>query len=466
MLKVWPLGEWRPDLAPSGTLTIARNMLPLANGYASVGAFSPLTSTLGDSCTGGGSFTDSTGASTTLLTTTSDIRKYGAGAWASIHSVVSSRRYRFAQFGDNVAYANGGTTGVYDLKAGTFSTPTNAPSFIDVARVRDFVMGITTANEARWSQFNDSSNYTTGVNQADTQPLLGGQGVAIVGGEYGIILRENGIDRVTYVGSANDIIFQFDEISAEYGCMSQGSVANSGRLIFFLSERGFALCDGESVTPIGDEKFNRWFFEAFSREDIQDKLQAAIDPRLNVVMWGMPGRPGTILAYNWELKRAATMSFGFDALLSGKTSNTSLDDLDATYGNLDAISLSLDDPSFAGGNPMVLLVDDNHIVGTFGNEALEATLKLSNIEPTPGRRSRIRTLRPITDATSATATVNARMRAGDTEGVVSASTMRSNGKMPVRANGRYNDITMTIPAGEAWSYIQGVEVEFEPGDNR
>jgi hypothetical protein len=44
--------------------------------------------------------------------------------------------------------------------------------------------------------------------------------------------------------------------------------------------------------------------------------------------------------------------------------------------------------------------------------------------------------------------------------------MRSNGKMPVRSNGRYNNVSLTIPAGEAWTYVKGVEVEFEAGDGR
>jgi hypothetical protein len=58
------------------------------------------------------------------------------------------------------------------------------------------------------------------------------------------------------------------------------------------------------------------------------------------------------------------------------------------------------------------------------------------------------------------------MRRGDGENVISTGTMRTNGKMPVRSNGRYNDITMIIPAGELWTDIQGVECEFEPGDGR
>jgi hypothetical protein len=72
----------------------------------------------------------------------------------------------------------------------------------------------------------------------------------------------------------------------------------------------------------------------------------------------------------------------------------------------------------------------------------------------------------VTDAVSATATISSKMRAGDGENVVSCATMRGNGKMPVRANGRYLDVAVAIPAGETWNYLQGCEYEFEPGDGR
>jgi hypothetical protein len=465
MLKAFPFGEWLPDIAPAGTVTMAVNVRPIANGYAPVPSFQAVTDDLGAAFTGGGAFIGSDGNSTLLSATAAKLRKYSAG-WADIAAISATKRWRFAQFGDNITFANGGTVGVYDLIAGTVSTPTDAPAAIDVFRVRDFVMVLTTANEAQWCQFNNVSVWTGGTNQADTQPILGGQAVAGVGGEYGLILRNNGIDRVTYVGSENDIIFQFDEISAEVGCMAQGSVANVGKLNFFISERGFMMCDGESVVPIAEEKFNRWFFSTYSREQIAD-VWSGIDPRYNVVMWAMPGSPGKLILYNWVLKRGAVVETDVAALFTGFTSNISLEGLDTLYpSGLDSIPLSLDDASFAGGNPLLLVVNGANVLGTFNGPNLEATVRIGNVEPTPGRRSRIRTLRPVSDATNATATINARMRAGDAEGVVSASTMRSNGKMPIRSNGRYNDVTLTIPAGEAWSYVQGVEVEFEAGDNR
>jgi hypothetical protein len=322
-------------------------------------------------------------------------------------------------------------------------------------------------DRAAWSEFNDALGWTFGTNQSDDQPLLGGgKGVGGVGGEYGLIFQQNEVKRITYVGSTDDIIFQFDQISAEVGCMARGSICNVGRLVFFLSERGFMMCDGTEVVPIADEMFNRWFFETYSRAEIAN-MTSAVDPRRSVVMWGMPGAPGKIIAYNWVLKRATVIETDLLGIFTGFTTNTSLEDLDALYPEgLDSMDVSLDDPIFAGGSPLLMVVNQASELGTLNGENLAATVGVENIELTPGRRSRLRAIRPVTDATTATATVDSRMRAGDSESIRSAGSMRPSGKMPMRSNGRYMNTLITIPEGENWSYIQGAEFEFEPGDNR
>jgi hypothetical protein len=58
------------------------------------------------------------------------------------------------------------------------------------------------------------------------------------------------------------------------------------------------------------------------------------------------------------------------------------------------------------------------------------------------------------------------MRSGDTGTEASTGSMRTNGNLPVRANGRFFDSTLTIPSGAAWTYLQGCEYEFESGDAR
>jgi hypothetical protein len=466
VLKTLKFGELTPDLAStSDHLTVAKNCRAVANGYGPMPAFSGVTTALGAAFVGGGSFIASDASSTMLGATAAKLRKF-SGSWSDVISVVTTSRWYFAQFGDNIIYANGAQLGKYILTAGTAAviatSPTNA---IDVATVKDFVMCLTADSQAVWSAFNDSTGWTSGTDQSDYQPLLdGGTGVRIVGGEYGIILQKSAIRRATYTGQAGTI-FQFDVISPEIGCMAAGSVSNVGRLIFFLSERGFELCDGQDVVPISDNKLNAWFFETYSRQDIAN-IWSAIDPRRNEVWWVMPGTPGTALIYNWVLKRWTTAEADMAAVISGRTSNTSLDALDAIYGDLDSITVSLDDPILAGGNPLLLLANSSNVLGAMSGANLAATFQVKNIELAPGKRSRLRGIRPVTDATTATAIVDARMRAGDSEDLNTAATMRTNGKMPIRANGRYHGLTLTIPASAAWTYVQGCEFEFEAGDGR
>lgn len=464
MLKAYALGEWAPDLA-NNVLTEAVNVRTIANGYAPVKAFQAVTAALAAGFNGGGAFIASDRTSTLIAATGANVYKYTGSAWSGITALTSTQVDRFAQFGDNVLIATGSSNVLksYGLITAAITTPTAAPNLIDVAQVRDFVMGITTDNAYQWCQFNNSAVWTTGTNQADKQPILSSSGVRIIGGEYALGLKKQGIDRLTYVGGS--IVFQIDSISSEVGCMAAGSVANVGRLVFFLSERGFMMCDGAEVEPIGDEKFNRWFFATYSRADIA-RIWAAVDPRNSCVLWGMPGTPGKILVYNWVLKRASVIEIDITGMFTGYTSGISLDALDAVYGNLDSVTVSLDDPSLQGGSPILLIASAANALGALTGSALQANLTLKNIEPTPGRRSRIREARLITDANTASATVDARMRAGDAEGIRSTSTMRSNGKLPIRSNGRFNTLRVTIPAATAWTYIQGCELEFEAGDGR
>jgi hypothetical protein len=438
----------------------------IANGYAPVPAFSAITPTLGGQFTGGGAFVQSNGTAHVLAARSDALRVFSTGAWSDIlTSLATSSRWYFTQFGDRVIFAHGGQLSTYIMATGVGQELSGAPSnAIDVATVRDFVVCLTDDHRVVWSEFNDSEGWTPGENQSDEQPLLdGGAGVRIVGGEYALILQKNCIRRAQYVGG--DVVFQFDVISPEIGCMADGSVASIGRLVFFLSERGFQMCNGVEITPIGDEKVNRWFFSQYSREDIEG-IWSAIDPRASEVYWAMPGTPGQLVVYNWVLQRWWTARVDVTGAFPGATPNVSIDAIDATYGDLDSIPGSLDDPMFSGGNPMLLLVDGSHVVGTLAGANMEAALTVKNIEPTPGKRSRVRAVRMITDALTTHVALLPRLNRGDAESVVWSGTARGNGKKNVRANGRYIDVVVGIAAGETWSDVQGCEIEFEAGDGR
>jgi hypothetical protein len=466
VLALYPLTEWLPDAANTGTLSIATNVFPIANGYGPVKGFQAITEALPEAFYGGGAFIGSDGTASLLVGSANGLYLF-SGSFSLVCTATATSPWRFAQFGDNVLCANGGKLISYSLTLQTASEVSSSPSnCIDVSAVRDFVMVIRADDTADLSEFNNSANWATGEKQADFQPLLGtGPGVAIVGGETALILERFAVQRIQYTGG--DTIFQFDMIADNLGCMTRGSVASVNQMVFWLSERGFMMSpDRQSIVPIADEKFNRWFFANYSRADI-GSMYAAVDPRYSRVMWAMPGDPGRIIAYNWALNKTSVIETSVEGVFTGFTNNISIEGVDELYPDgIDSVPVSLDDAQFQGGNPLLLVANSSGVVGTMEGDNLEARLQLDNIEPTPGRRSRIRSVRPVTDATNVAITVDARMRAGDSESIRSANTMRGNGNCPIRSNGRYNDIALTIPEGESWTYVQGVECEFEAGDGR
>lgn len=227
-----------------------------------------------------------------------------------------------------------------------------------------------------------------------------------------------------------------------------------------------ALEDGQVLKPIGSEKVDRTFDALVARDDLE-RVFTAIDPRNKLVMWGVPGTPGQLWIYNFELDRWTTAEFSFRGLFPGFTTSASLDALAADYPDLDAMTITLDDPRWEGGNPRLYVVATSNELGSLSGETLAAQLDLGFTELAKGRRSRVRGIRPICDATSGlSVVVDARQRLGDAENLTTADNLRSTGLMPIRASGRYVSQSFRAAAGTQWTIAQGLEVQFEEGGTR
>lgn len=470
MRKRFSFGPLLPDLPPAGQCIVASNVLPVKDGYGSVQSFKAITPALPAIC-GGAAFVASDGTTAFLAGDHNALWRYSGSAWAQQFVAVTADRWRFAQYGDLIPCVHGGAPIKFNLLTGTAALIGGSPPNADlVATVRDFTLlaGDPAAkNKVSWCGFNNLDQWSATDNQAGSQNLLdGGEIMGLAGGEYGIVLQRNAIKRMTYVGAP--IVFQFDAISTNIGCMAKGSVAQAGRLVFFLSERGFHICDGNDVTPIGAEKIDRTFFATYSRQDIEAGLYAAVDPRRNVVMWAMPGKPGRIWCYSWTLDRWSTIDIDLSLVFSGFTANVGLDAIDGLYGNLDAVPGSLDDPAFAGGNPLLLVATRAGVVGSLAGRAMDGTLGLARVELTDGR-ARVRTLRPVTDAAAVTATLGGAARADNLPATAIGASMRSNGDIPVRINARELTPALTFSNGTSdrdWTYATAVDLEWEEGGRR
>lgn len=471
MKSAIPFGPYEPDKAENlfDGLTLAENVLPVANGYRPVKAFSAMTAAFPEGFNGGAAYVASDTTSTLIGGSATDLYRYSAGAWTSIlDTLTTTGRWHFAQFGDHAIAVAGDDPVDIDLQSGMAAPLAGSPptaSFVTV--VRDFVVFGRAAGELnlmQWSGFNNHEDWTAGVNQSGFQPMLtGGAVMGVTGGEYGLVFQRGRVVRMSYVGEEAGV-FQWDEISANIGCIASESIVQAGSLVFFLSDRGFMVCDGTGVRPIGDQRVDTTFLGRWSALDYA-LMYSAIDPVRYLVMWSMPG---AIFAYNWALDRWTTIAMEIAGIFPGFTSNTSLEELDVLYpSGVDSIPYSLDDPRWAGGEPSLFVVNGENEIGTLAGNNMAARLRLGFRELVPGRVARLRWLRPITDAISGIRVrMDCKARLGDTEMLSTFGALTTSGDMPVRASGRHIGFTFDIAADTVWSYVQGFEATFEAGGGR
>lgn len=463
MLKRFDFSEFTPDRPLS--LSQGRNVWAMPNGYRPVRGFEAQTPPL-PGFLGGAAYISSDGTTALLAGTSTNLYRYSGSAWASVVGGLVATVWRFDQFGDLVIGVRGDVPIKFDLIGGSAGLLGGSPPVSDmVATVRQqvFLAGDPDArNTLAISSYNNSEGWTSGVNQCLYVPFpSGGDIMGLAGGETGVILQQRSIKRATYNGDGVTW-WQFDEISKDLGCMAKGSIATSGQMVFFLSEKGFMVTDRNTVIPIGQEKVDREFFTTYSRTDIQ-RITAAVDPRTTTVSWSMPGTPGQIWSYNWALEKwSPPIEQSLLAVFPGFTANISLDAIDALYpGGIDNLPFSLDATILAGGNPLFMVVDAAGTIGTLSGLNMPANFTVQAVEVNPGTRVRIRGARAVTDAIEGVVTVDVRARAGDPPHNVISGAIRDNGRVPLRANGRHVGMMFDIPASADWTYALGMDLEFE-----
>lgn len=466
-----PLPEYKPDQSNnSGVLLVAKSVIPAIDGYRSVRDITTVSDAMTASFQGGASAIASDGEAYLIAGTATTLDRIAAdGSWSSLTTGLTiTGRWRFSQFKDYTIAVNNSTTRVVDLDLGTAAALAGAPTGTSVAVVGDHVViGRANSNISRvqWSAFDDHTGWTAGVDQSGFQDMqTGGSVMGVAGGEYGIILQRERLVRMTLTGVA-DTPFAFDEISSNFGCSAAGTIAQAGRTVFFYSDRGFmALDDGQELRPIGREKVDRTFESLISRDSLED-IYAAVDPQNKLVMWLVPGNPGTVWLYNFELDRWSTIEIVAKGLFPGFTTSVKLDELDALgYTNLDAMTISLDDPIWSGGNPRLYFVTWANKIGNLTGDTLAARLDLGFNEYAQGQKARVRNIRPVWDGLAGmTVRMDAKQRLGDASAVTSTSTLNTSGILPIRISGKYISALVEIAAATDWDYIQAIETEFEPG---
>jgi len=462
-------GEWIPDQpGVAGNLTEAKNVYPIATGYApfplAVDYSAAASETLNNVVAGKSGATTQIfagGASKLFKLDASDLSLDDVSKSGG-YVTPTGDRWNFTQFGKVMLAANNEEK----IQAWTIGTST---AFADVAAaapiakyvtvVRDFVVCAnigagTNPNRVQWSDINDETDWTSGVtSQSDYQDIAdGGDIKGITGGEFGLVLTERAIIRMSYVGSP--FFFQFDTISRGLGCFEQNSVAQYGGVTYFLSDDGFYSCDGQNVVPIGAEKVDRFFFDDANIGAISD-MSTAVDPVRALVIWCYRNAEGgqSILAYQWQIKRWSYGETTADRIASAMTTGVTLEGLDA-YGTVDSITTSWDNRIWSGGDLLLAGSDGAKIVTFTGSNA---TASITTADINAGAVTMLSMVRPIVDSGSANVSVSSRNILSATLTYNNAVAANSDGRSPQRSVGRYHRVRVS-PTGN-WTTAVGIEID-------
>lgn len=466
-------GEWMPDQSGiSGSLTDAKNVVSQAIGYGpfptpvsfSSAAAENLTSLYAAKAPDSNTYFFAAGLSKIYTVS-------GSGTLTQVNTGLTTGandRVRFTQFGKTVIICNNAEK-LKSWVLGTSSTFTEIAATAPIAKfitvVRDFVVCANTLEttqqqyRVRWSAINDETDWVENVNtQSDYQDIPdGGQIMGIRGGEFGLVLLERSIHRMTYVGTP--FIFQFDNISRNKGCMVSGSVAQYQGITFFLSDDGFYMCDGQQVVPIGAEKVDRFFLSDASESDY-NSMSAAIDPVRKLVIWNYKSVDATrkLMIYNFQTKKWTYGDANTDYLGEASSGASTLEELDSISGSIDALTTSLDSLLYIGGKYF--------LGGTYGTRVysftganLTGSIATGDIDV--GANSVVTLARPIVDNGSGSLSVASRTLLNQSVTYGTSTAADSENRVSLRSAGRYHRLKL-VPTGANWKTAVAVDVDITP----
>ena len=467
--------EWLPDQpGVVGALTNARNVFPKAVGYGpfpeeedySASASENLNSVFAGKDNSGAIKIYAGGSTKLFLLDASDLSLDDVSG--TTYSAGSD--WKFIQFGsfviagndaNKLQYADLSTTTVFsDLAA-------SAPTAKLLTAVRDFVVVGNTStanNEVRWSGINNPTGTwgSVAVTQADFQVIPdGGEIRGLTGGEFGLVLLERSIVRMSYVGSP--LIFQFDNISRNLGCYESNSVVQWQGITYFLADDGFYSCNGQQVEAIGAEKVNRYFWDT-AVEDRLSEMSTAIDPFRNLVIWGYQSTDLTyrLMIYHIVTKKWSFAETGVSRIANLFTPAFTLEQLDNFSASLDALQVSLDSRQWLGGKFLFGGTSADKII-TFSGPNKTARITTADLE-TGGNKSMVTLAKPIIDGGSASVAVASRQNLSEGVTFGTATAADSENRVGLRSLGRYHRLRV-IPSGN-WQTAIGTEIEIQPAGMR
>jgi hypothetical protein len=368
-MPVLAFPEWKPDVSDyeGGGSQVITNVLPRGDGYGPFPDFSALTSALPAACRGycfarlgDGSILIVAGTSTKLYKlsntdlTWSDI-SLGAGTYSGLSAGFN---WQFLQF-NSLLFATqaNAVLQVLDLTSPTaFANAAGSPpqaSYITAINRFVVLSGLLSSPyRVQWSGLNNVNASTSWDNvtlQSNFQDMAdGGLTRGAVGGDMsGIVMQDSMIRRMVFNPGSPET-FDFIKISDQEGIFAPQSAVKAGGATFFISTMGFRVIQPDgSPSPVGKEKFDRYFFHDCDSANLQFCIGAA-DPKAPRIFWAYKSTAGTalifdkIIIYDWQLQRATVVNMQGEYLTTLATPGITLENLDLQAPGIITISAAAD----------------------------------------------------------------------------------------------------------------------------
>jgi hypothetical protein len=398
------------------------------------------------------------------------------------YSLGSEDGWQFAQFGDNVVAVAGseqpqsrdmGTSSPVD-----FADISEAPNLATtVARVGDFLwMGKDFT--AHWSAFNDFAEWTPDpATQAGNQELDQEQGeiMALVGLDYAAIFQERAIRRAIYVGPPVIWDFGQDYIEKARGCIARNAAAAFGRIIYYASDDGFYLFDGQGSIPIGKGKTDDYFVRRLNYA-YRHKVCVGIDAQRKLVVFGYPHGSNQLISelliYSVQDGRWTRDEIDLEFLFDTPSEPFTMENISSIWGtSMDgAISpADMDSSVWDDRRRRVAGVQiTNHRLGLFVGSPRAATIETREFEPLPGQRGRVSEIWPMGDMASGqvSASVGYRSLPGAAITYTNPTQMNRAGFCPQRVDARFLRGRLMLTAGASWRRMEGLHAVSVPTGKR
>lgn len=476
--------EYAPDRShlDASVAPVVKNVVPTANGYAPFLALQPYSEALSGVCRGAylarafdGTFNIVAGTATTLEISTGTSWTDVTRATGGDYNLATGHSWSIRQFRDVVAAANVNDA-IQSYTLGSSSKfaalSADAPMLKYLWVESGYLGGAQTSSNPNImyrSAYQDPTGWTAGINGSTSQVFPDGGPVqgASTNDQGAVVFSENK-SRALINRPGQQVGFQLTDIEKTRGVVAPLSIVDAGGSVYFLSHDGFYRF-GNPSTPIGLERINRTFLDDIDHGYI-NAVQGAHDPARPMVWWRYKSSDNAstaytdkLIGYHYQLDRWCYAEVNLEWMLGIQTPGYTLETLVTSLGftSIESIPFSLDSPVYAGGAPAFAGFDTDHKLGFFQGDALEAVLETADIPiGGEGLRGFVNGFRLVGDVSNAYGQVISKANFGATTSIETTEQQMQSGTGMIhgRANGRTVRFRTRIPAAEAWTNAQGIEI--------